>query len=70
MPKSMELHKVLNRLSPHGIVLEHGGKHPHLVDPKTGVMFPVKCHGPKTEIHPYALNALRKLFNLPRNIFD
>lgn len=61
MPKALELRKVAAKLSTHGI---------QFVNPQTGISFPVKSHGLKTTIHPYALTRLIHVFNLPNDFFD
>ncbi|MBI3923186.1 MAG: hypothetical protein HY318_17330 [Armatimonadetes bacterium] len=71
MPKALELRKVAAKLSTHGIqFVTGGGKHPKFVNPRTGISFPVKSHGLKATIHPYALTRLIHVFNLPHDFFD
>ena len=69
MPKALELRKVIKLLSPYGIRYVTGGRHPQFVDERTGKSYPVKGHGGKTMILPYALNDMIDKFNLPADIF-
>lgn len=71
MPKAIELRKVVKILRKHGVEFDsksrgrHSGK--FIRDNKS---FPVKSHGKKTMILPYALNGLIKKFELPSDIFE
>ena len=71
MPKAKELRKVIKVLAKYEIkfVYSKGGKHSGRFC-KEKRSFPVKTHGKKTEILPYALKGLIKKFNLPDNVFD
>ncbi|RJP31691.1 MAG: hypothetical protein C4527_07275 [Candidatus Omnitrophota bacterium] len=71
MPKPIELRKVIQILNRYGIEFDRktGGKHSGKFC-RGSVSFPVKAHGLKTEILPYALNGLIKKFELPKDIFD
>ena len=71
MPKSKELRKVIKILNQYGIVYVTGkGRHPKFFDPETRKSYPVKAHGRKTLILPYALNDLIDKFDLPGDIFN
>ena len=71
MPKALELRKVIKFLSRFGIVYVTGkGRHPKFYDPTTHKSYPVKSHGRKTLILPYALNDLIEKFDLPADVFD
>jgi len=71
MPKALELRKVIKILSKYGIVYITGkGRHPKFYGPSTHTSYPVKSHGKKTLILPYALNDLIEKFDLPADIFD
>ena len=71
MPKALELRKVINSLKRYGIVYVSGkGRHPKFYDPETDRSYPVKSHGKKTTILPYALEDLIKKFDLPADVFE
>ena len=58
-------------LKRYGIIYEAGkGRHPKFYDPETRRSYPVKSHGNKTLILPYAFEDLTKKFDLPANIFE
>jgi len=71
MPKSRELRKVVAILSKYGIKFTHSKRGRHsgkfYCDKAS---FPVKTHGKKTELLPYALKGLIKKFNLSQDVFD
>ncbi|MEN8217954.1 MAG: hypothetical protein ABFS56_16615 [Pseudomonadota bacterium] len=71
MPKAIELRKVIKILKPYRIEFHPntGGKHSgkFIIGNQS---FPVKTHGKKTMILPYALNGLIKKFGLPSDVFD
>ncbi len=71
MPKAIELRKVIKVLKSYGIEFDSrsGGRHSGKFV-KMGKSFPVKTHGMKTMILPYALNGLIKKFGLPVGVFD
>lgn len=71
MLRPLELRKVIKILSEYGIKFDYaaGGKHTGKFY-KGSKSFPVKCHGKKTEILPYALKGLIKKFDLPKDTFD
>lgn len=71
MPKAHELRKVIELLKNYGIEFDSksGGRHSGKFI-KMGKSFPVKAHGMKTTILPYALKGLIKKFELPSDIFD
>ncbi len=71
MPKAIELRKVIKILKPYQIEFHRntGGKHSGKFI-KGIQSFPVKTHGKKTMILPYALNGLIKKFGLPSDVFD
>ncbi|OAD21868.1 hypothetical protein THIOM_002355 [Candidatus Thiomargarita nelsonii] len=71
MPKAIELRKVIKILKPYQIEFHPntGGKHSGKFI-KGSQSFPVKTHGKKTMILPYALNGLIKKFGLPSDVFD
>ena len=46
------------------------GRHPKFYDPEAGKSYPVKSHGKKTLVLPYALEDMIKKFDLPADIFD
>jgi hypothetical protein len=71
MPKSLELRKVIKILKPYKIEFcsNTGGKHSGKFI-RANKSFPVKTHGKKTIILPYALNGLIRKFELPSDIFD
>ena len=71
MPKNLELRKVIFRLRRHGVLYVTGkGRHPKFFDPETKRSYPIKSHGKKTLILPYALEDLIKKFDLPGDIFE
>ena len=71
MSKALELRKVINSLKEYGIVYVSGkGRHPKFYDPETHRSYPVKSHGKKTTILPYALEDLIKKFDLPADVFE
>ncbi len=70
MPKALELRKVIRILSEFGIEYRTGkGRHPKFIDTVSGKSYPVKSHGSKTMILPYALNDMIEKFELPEDIF-
>ena len=70
MPKAIELRKLIRLLTPYGIhYVAKNGRHPKFVHKETGRTYPVKAHGKKTMILPYALNDLIDKFDLPADIF-
>jgi hypothetical protein len=71
MPKPKELRKVIKILSKYGVEFKYSkrGKHSGKFY-KGAKSFPVKTHGKKTEILPYALKGLIKKFGLPKDVFD
>jgi predicted RNA binding protein YcfA (HicA-like mRNA interferase family) len=71
MPKPLELRKVKRILKKYGIVYVAGkGRHPKFSDPETHRSYPIKSHGKKTLILPYALNDIVDKFDLPGDIFE
>ena len=71
MSKPLELRKVRRMLKKYGIIYVTGkGRHPKFYDPETHAAYPIKSHGNKTLILPYALNDLIDKFNLPGDIFE
>ena len=71
MPKNLELRKVISRLRKYGVLYVTGkGRHPKFFDPETKKSYPIKSHGKKTLILPYALEDLIKKFDLPGDIFE
>ena len=71
MPKPLELRKVVKILKRFGITYVTGkGRHPKFYDPEAGKSYPVKSHGKKTLVLPYALEDMIKKFDLPADIFD
>jgi hypothetical protein len=71
MLKPLELRKVKRILKKCGIIYVTGkGRHPKFYDPETHATYPIKSHGKKTVILPYALNDLIDKFNLPGDIFE
>ena len=59
MPKPLELRKVIRILKKYGIIYVTGkGRHPKFYDPETHKSYPIKSHGKKTLILPYALDDL------------
>lgn len=71
MPKALELRKVISILRTYGVEFDSrsSGKHSGKFI-KGNKSFPVKAHGMKTMILPYALNGLIRKFELPTDIFD
>lgn len=70
MPKPLELRKVIKILSKYGIIYVTGkGRHPKFYDPESRKSYPIKCHGKKTLILPYALDDIIEKFDLPGDIF-
>lgn len=71
MLKPKELRKVIKILKKYGIEFKFtgGGKHSGKFYKGTK-SFPVKTHGKKTEILPYALKGLIKKFELPNDVFE
>lgn len=71
MPKSLELRRVIAMLKPYGVEFDakSGGRHTGKFV-RGNTSFPVKSHGMKTMILPYALKGLIKKFDLPLDIFD
>ncbi|MBC8456513.1 MAG: hypothetical protein H8D67_00775 [Deltaproteobacteria bacterium] len=71
MPKPKELRKVRRILREYGILYITGkGRHPKFFDPETGRSYPVKSHGKKTLILPYALSDIVDKFDLPGDVFE
>jgi predicted RNA binding protein YcfA (HicA-like mRNA interferase family) len=71
MPKPLELRKVKRILKKYGIIYVAGkGRHAKFYDPETHGSYPIKSHGKKTLILPYALNDLVDKFDLPGDIFE
>ena len=71
MLKPLELRKVIKTLKKYGVIYVTGkGRHPKLYDSETHKSYPIKSHGKKTLILPYALEDLIKKFDLPADIFD
>ncbi len=71
MPKALELRKVKKILKRYGIIYLTGkGRHPKFFDPETTKSYPVKSHGQKTLILPYALEDIIKKFDLPADLFN
>ncbi|MBL7073617.1 hypothetical protein ISS37_00045 [candidate division KSB1 bacterium] len=70
MLKPKELRKVIKILSNYGIKFKYSkrGKHSGKFY-KGAKSFPVKAHGKKTEILPYALKGLIKKYGLPEDVF-
>jgi hypothetical protein len=61
MPKSKELHKVISILSKYGVKFTYSKRGRHRRKFYRGKLsFPVKTHGKKTGILPYALKGLIK----------
>jgi len=71
MPKALELRKVIKIIKSYKIEFHSntGGKHSGKFI-RENKSFPVKIHGKKTMILPYALNGLIKKFELSTDIFD
>ena len=71
MAKSLELRKVIRILKRYDIIYVTGkGRHSKFYDPETHRSYPIKSHGKKTLVLPYALEDLIKKFDLPANIFE
>ena len=71
MSKNLELRKVIKILKKYGIIfVTYKGRHPKFYDPETKKSYPVKAHGKKTTILPYALNDLIDKFELPADVFE
>jgi hypothetical protein len=71
MLKPLELRKVIKTLKKYGIIYVTGkGRRPKFYDSETHKSYPIKSHGKKTLILPYALEDLIKKFDLPADIFD
>jgi hypothetical protein len=71
MGKPLELRKVIRILRKYGVVYVTGkGRHPKFYDPESHRSYPIKCHGKKTVILPYALEDLLRKFDLPADIFE
>lgn len=71
MPKPLELRKVIRILKKYGIIYITGkGRHPKFFDPETHKSYPVKSHGKKTLILPYALGDMIDKFDLPGDVFE
>ena len=67
MPKNLELRNVIKILKKYGIIYVTGkGRHPKFYDPETNKLYPVKSHGKKTTVLPYALNDLIDMKVAPR----
>ena len=71
MPKALELRKVIEILRAYDIEFDSksGGKHSGKFI-KGNKSFPVKTHGMKTTILPYALKGLIKKFELHSDVFS
>ncbi len=71
MPKALELRKTIEILKNYGIEFDsksrgrHSGKFV-----KGDRSFPVKSHGNKTMILPYALKGIIKKFDLSDDVFE
>ena len=71
MPNPLELRKVIKALKKYGIIYVTGkGRHPKIYDPETSRSYPIKSHGGKTLVLPYALEDLIKKFDLPADVLD
>jgi len=71
MPKPLELRKVIKTLKGYGIIYVTGkGRHPKFYDFEIHKSYPIKSHGKKTLILPYALDDLIEKFDLPADVFD
>ncbi len=71
MPKAVELRKARIILKKYGIIYVTGkGRHRKFYDPETHKSYPIKSHGKKTLILPYALDDLIKKFDLPADVFE
>jgi hypothetical protein len=71
MPKPIELRKVIDMLKEYEIIFDSktGGRHAGKFIKGTRY-YPVKSHGLKTVILPYALKGLIKKFDLPDDFFQ
>lgn len=71
MPKALELKKVIKILKEYGVEFDSksGGRHSGKFI-KGNKSFPVKAHGKKTMILPYALKGLINKFELSSDIFN
>lgn len=71
MPKALELRKIAEILKAFGIEFDpkSGGRHTGKFI-KGSKSFPVKSHGSKTTLLPYALKGLIKKIDLSDDIFD
>ena len=71
MAKPLELRKVIRILRRYGVVYVAGkGRHPKFYDPESRRSYPIKSHGKKTMILPYALEDLVRKFDLPADVFE
>jgi len=71
MAKPLELRKVIRILRRYGVVYVAGkGRHPKFYDPESRRSYPIKSHGKKTVILPYALEDLVRKFDLPADVFE
>jgi len=71
MAKPPELRKVIRILRRYGVVYVAGkGRHPKFYDPESRRSYPIKSHGKKTVILPYALEDLVRKFDLPADVFE
>lgn len=71
MAKPLELRKVIRILRRYGVVYVKGkGRHPKFYDPESRRSYPIKSHGKKTMILPYALEDLVRKFDLPADVFE
>ena len=71
MLKALELRKAKRILEKYGIIYVTGkGRHQKFYDPETHKSYPIKSHGKKTLILPYALDDLIKKFDLPADVFE
>ncbi len=71
MPKPLELRKVIKILKRYGVIYVTGkGRHSKFYDPETHKSYPIKSHGKKTLILPYALDDLIEKFDLPADVFE
>ena len=71
MLKGLELRKVVKILKRYNIIYVTGkGRHPKFYDSETKRSYPIKSHGKKTTILPYALNDLIDKFGLPADVFE
>jgi len=71
MATTLELRKVIRILRRYGVVYVTGkGRHPKFYDPESRRSYPIKSHGKKTVILPYALEDLVRKFDLPADVFE